>query len=175
MIPNERSSSNIYSFVVDEPENSYLYVTVEPKLKSVNKFIISSSYDTVLSTPEYPKEVNISGDGSILSASGKNTLSILTRGLKSLKYTAGRLINSEIHHLISQTNGDISNPRFKNWEFNQKNIVESTTLITDLDPKHPKEANYSSLDLSKILPQLRMENLYRTQRLSCLVQMVYQS
>ena len=153
MIPNERSSSNIYNFIVDEPEDSYLYVKIEPKLKSVNKFIISSFYDTVLSTPSYPKEVSISGDGSILSATGKNTLSILTRGVESLKYTAGRLINSEIHHLISQTNGDISNPSFKTWEFNQKNIVETTTLITDLTPKHPKEANYSSIDLSKALPE----------------------
>ena len=153
MIPNERSSSAIYNFIIDQSENSYLYLTVDSKLKSVNKFLTNSFYDSILSTPDYPREVSISGEGSILSASGKKSLSILTRGLNGIKFTGGRLINSEIHHLVSQTNGDITNPRFKNWEFNEQNIAHFTDYTIPLNSKHPKESNYASIDLSSALPE----------------------
>jgi len=78
---------------------------------------------------------------------------VITRGVNSLRYTAGRLINSEIHHLVSQTRGDISNPSFNNWQFDQKNITEYKTYDVDLEAKHPKELNYSSLELGQALPE----------------------
>jgi len=79
MVPNERSSSKVFNFIVDEPENSYLFLRIDDGLTSVNNFIYDSYYDNILSTPSYPREINISGNGSILSASGNNKLSILTR------------------------------------------------------------------------------------------------
>jgi len=154
MIENERSSSSIYNFVVDQDKDTYLYVKIDENLTSVNKFVRNSFYDKVLSTPDYPKEVNIAGDGSILSASGNNQISINSRGLNHLKITSGRVNNSEIHHLVSQTRGDISNPSFKTWDFNQDNITNEFTEISTLEEKHPKEVNYSSVDFSENLPEI---------------------
>ena len=153
MIPNERSSSNIYNFIIDEAEHTYLYLKIDEKLTSVNKFVQSSFYDKTLTTPRYPKEVSIAGDGSILSASGNNKISISSRGLNDLKITSGRLINTEIHHLISQTSGDINNPIFKGWDFNQNNISDTSVHFSTLEAKHPKKNNYSSFDFSQSLPE----------------------
>lgn len=153
LIANERDSSKIYSFVLDVPEGRQVYMKIEPKLTSVNKFVHASFYDTVERVPEYPKEVDISGEGSILTYSGEHKLSILSRGVPALKYTVGRLLEGQLYHLISQTSGDIKSPIFNNWTFNSNNISEFVEEIVDIKLEHPKQAVYSSLDLSKHLSQ----------------------
>lgn len=153
LIPNERESSKLYSFVFDVPENRYIYMRIEPKLVSVNKFVHSSFYDTVLRAPNYPKEVDISGDGSVLTYSGDHKLSILSRGVPALKYKVGRLLEGQLYHLVTQTSGDIKSPGFTNWKFTPNNIADYVEEIVDLQLEHPKKAVYSSLDLSRHMPQ----------------------
>ena len=153
VIPNERNYSKLFSLKVDVPENRYLYVRIDKGLTSVNNFVYSSFYDNVLRTPKYPKEVNISGEGSVLTYSGNHELSVLTRGVPALKYSVGRLLEGQIYHLISQTSGDITNPRFNNWGFSEQNIADFETTIVRLNGNHPKNANYSSIDLSQYLPE----------------------
>lgn len=153
MVENEREHSKNYSFIIDVPENRSLYVKIDKGLVSVNKFVYSSFYDNVLHTPKYPKEVNIAGEGSLLTFSGNHQLSVLTRGVPGLKYTIGRLLKGEINHLISQTGGDINNPSFSNWNFSEQNISQYDSREIALTPGHPKLANYSSIDLTQYLPR----------------------
>lgn len=155
LIPNERNASKTYSFVVDLPENRYLYLKIDAGLSSVNKFVQASFYDSVLRTPLYPKEVSMAGEGSVLTYSGDHQLSLLTRGISDLKYSIGRLLPGQVNHLVSQTQGDISNPYFNSWEFNEQNLAEFQTRIVSLGASHPKTANYSSFDLSDFLPGSR--------------------
>jgi uncharacterized protein YfaS (alpha-2-macroglobulin family) len=153
LIPNERNASKTYSFIVDVPENRYLYLKVEEGLTSVNHFVQTSFYDTILQAPSYPKEVGIAGEGAVLTYSGDHQLSILTRGVSSLKYSVGRLLDGQINHLVSQTRGDISNPDFNSWQFDEQNLAEFESKMIRLGSKHPKKANYSSFDLSSYLPK----------------------
>ena len=152
LIPNERNTSKIFNFKIDTPETSNIYLLLESGLTSVNKFVYGSFYDNVLRTPRYPKEVSIMGEGAILSHSGNHQLSVLTRGLPTLKYSVGKLVEGRINHLVSQTYGDITNPTFSNWRFNKHDISEGQERIVDLQKSHPKQANYSSLDLTEYLP-----------------------
>ena len=153
LIPNEKQSSKFYSFVIDVPENRYLYMKVAPGLTSVNKFVHAAFYDTVLNTREYPKEINISGEGSILTYSGEHKVSMLSRGVPALKYRIGRLLEGQLYHLITQSNGNMKSPSFHNWSFNESNIAEYVHETVDIEMLHPKKASYSSLDLSRYLPQ----------------------
>lgn len=152
LISNQRTFSKLYSFVFDAPEKRYLYVKINSGFTSVNKFVHSSFYDDILRAPTYPKEVNIAGDGSVLTYSGDHYLSVLTRGIPGIKYNIGRLLKGQIYHLISQTSGDINNPAFDSYEFNQKNVSEFETEYVDINAEHPRIANYSSLDLSQYMP-----------------------
>ena len=153
LIPNEKENSKFYSFVIDVPENRYLYMKVAPGLSSVNKFVHASFYDKVLSSGVYPKEINISGEGSILTYSGEHKLSMLSRGVPALKYRIGRLLEGQLYHLITQSNGNMKSPSFHNWSFNEHNIAEYVHETVDINMQHPKTASYSSLDLSRYLPQ----------------------
>ena len=153
LIPNERESSNRYSFRVDVPESAYVYILIDKGLISVNEFVYGTKYDQVTRAPRYPKEVTIAGDGSVLTHSGNHQLSVLTRGVPALKYTVGKLIEGQINHLVTQTQGDISNPSFSNWKFGEHDVNEYEETIVDLQATHPKQANYSSFDLSEYLPK----------------------
>ena len=158
LIENEFDHAKLYSFKIDVPENRFLYIKINEGLTSVNKFIHASFYDQILAVANYPKELSIVGEGSVLTYSGAHELSILTRGISGLKYSIGRLLEGQLYHLISQTRGDISNPRFNNWQFNQENITDSVTKTVQLSAQHPKDANYSSIDLSPYLT--REKNRY---------------
>ncbi len=153
LVPNERSSSKIYSFIIDVEELRYLYLKIAPGLMSVNKFIHAPFYDSLLNTGQYPREIALSGEGSILTYSGEHKLSVLSRGVPAIKYSVGRLLENQLYHLISQSDGDMKSPSFYSWSFNEKNIAEYTNEIIDINYSHPKLANYSSLDLSQYLPQ----------------------
>lgn len=155
MIPNERSSSKLFSFFIDVPENRYIYLKVDKGFKSVNQFVHASLYDSILRAPKYPKEIKIAGDGSLLTYSGDHKLSVLTRGVPGVKFTVGKLLEDQLYHLISQTNGDINNPRFSNWSFDKENIAEMEEEYVDINAEHPKTANYAALNLSKYLPKNR--------------------
>lgn len=153
VIPNERNYAKHHSLRIDVPENRYLYVKIDKGLTSVNRFVHASFYDSILTVPEYPKEVNIAGEGSLLTWSGNHKLSVLSRGLSGIKYSVGRMLQGQLYHLISQTNGDISNPEFYGWNFNEQNLAAFDTQLVRLQSSHPKQANYSSFDLSDYLPE----------------------
>ncbi len=155
MINNEKSFSKHYSFLIDVPENRSLYFKIDKGLKSVNRFVLASFYDSVITIPSYPKEVKIAGEGSLLTHSGDHKLSILSRGVPALKYSVGRLMQDQIYHLMTQTYGDINNPSFSSWDFKSENIAEFDHKIVDMVSLHPKKSNYSSLDLSQFIPQDR--------------------
>jgi len=153
VLPNKRGYSKLYSFVFDLPEERKIYIEIEPRLTSANSFIRADSYKRVLKTPSYPKEIVIAGEGSILTYSGDHKLNILTRGLTTLKYSVGKLLEGQLSHLITQTKGDISSPRFSNLKFNKENIAEFSEEIVEVRETNPKKPNYSSLDLTQFLPQ----------------------
>ncbi len=153
LIPNARSFAKAYNFVFDTPEGRYLYAYIEPGLVSVNKFVKRSLYDNVFRAPSYPKKVKIVGEGSVLTFSGNHRLTLLARGLKTLKVVVGKVLPNQVHHLVSQTGGDIKDPHFYNHRFSEKNISEYRRAIIDLKSAHPKITNYSSIDLSAYLPE----------------------
>ncbi|MEJ2201357.1 MAG: MG2 domain-containing protein, partial [Desulfuromonadaceae bacterium] len=138
LIPNERGFAQLYHFVVDVPPGRYLYLRLPAGLVSESRFVLSTLYDTLLRAPDYPKDLSIRGDGSMLSLGGEHRLSLLTRGLVALQVKVGRLLPGQINHLVSQTSGDIKDPYFNNYRF-------------ALKPQPPQTANYASLDLSDYL------------------------
>ena len=153
ILPNERNYSKLYSLVIDVPERRYLYLKISKGLTSVNKFVHRSFYDDVITSPAYPLEARIAGVGSILSYSGEQQLSVLTRGLSAVKFVIGKMVDGQLNHLVSQADGDMSNPRFTNWSFNEQNITEIDSLVLNLGQKHPAKANYFSIDLNQYLPR----------------------
>jgi alpha-2-macroglobulin len=151
VVENPRETSKHYNLVIDIPENRTVYVRIAAGFSSVNQFVHRQQYDAIHGVSQYPKEIKIVGDGAILSYSGNHKLSVLTRGLSGLKYRVAQVKKNQLHHLISQTEGNIADPQFSSWNFDEKNLADIHTTIVPLRQQHPKRANYSSFDLSQYL------------------------
>jgi uncharacterized protein YfaS (alpha-2-macroglobulin family) len=152
LIPNARNSSQVFNFTYDAPESRQLYLHMAKGLKSINGFITSSFSAGIVSTPEYPREINIMGDGAMLSLDGSHQLSLLARGLDAYQVRVGKLLPGQLNHFVSQTRGDISDVSFKNGYFDEENIVEYSSHVALLEELHPQTANYTSIDLTSYLP-----------------------
>ena len=151
--PVQDDVSRFHSATLDVPENRFVYVVVEEGLTSEGGFALSRTYDTVVRAPEYPKEANIAQSGAILPLTGSHQLTFVSRGVATLKVEVGRLIDGAVNHLASQSSGDFRSPYFNNYSFNEDNLTVRSERFIDLQAANPREARYSSLDLSEFLAE----------------------
>lgn len=143
--------SERHSAFINTPENRYLYIVVDAGLKSLGDFSLNNSYQTVIPTPEFAKEVHFLGNGSVLSLKGEKKITVMTRSIANLEYRIGKISDSQIHHLISQTAGNFQSPYFKNYLFNEENLCEILSESCTLNKNSHGKANYSTVDLSRYL------------------------
>ncbi len=141
-----------YHVPLDVPPNRSLYLRLKPGLASLGGFVHSSFYDTLVRAPRYPQEIRLAADGALLSLAGAHQLGLLSRGLQAFQVRIGKVLPGQLQHLISQTHGDLRDPQFQHYRFDQDNIVDYAEQVVDLKPLHPKQANYASVDLSAHLP-----------------------
>mgnify|MGYP001817137077 CR=1 FL=1 len=150
--PAEDDIAQFHSLRIDVAESRDVYLKIEQGLRSEGDFVMSLPYDTVVRSASYPKEATIAQSGALLPLTGEHRLTFVSRGVETLKVEVGRLIDSEVNHLASQTGGDIKSPYFNSYSFDEDNLTARTTRFIDLNVEHPKTAVYSNLDLSEFLP-----------------------
>ena len=152
VLPTPNNASRDYQLRIDQKEGEQLYIKIDAGLRSANGFIQRAFFDKIIQAPEYPKEVSISADGSVLMQSDNVRLPFLTRGLQEVQISIGKVIDNQLNHLVTQTNGDISAPNFQHWGFNQENLAEFTTQFVKMNTqgRGANEASYGSVDLNKL-------------------------
>lgn len=144
-----RKTSATFGFRFDAPEGRDLYVVIEKGIKSASGFELTRFFDSVKRVPQYPRELEIMGDGGILSMSGKRKLSFRSRGIKGIKVVVSRLVDNQLHHLVSQGTWG-RNVRFYGG-FDKENISSRFEKIIPLNMKNSKDSMYSSFDLGRYL------------------------
>ena len=151
-LPTERNYSNLQSFRFKAPEGRYIFVQIGNGLKSEGGFNLSMRAPRLIRVPDYPKEVKIGFDGSLISAASEKKLTLISRGVEALKIEIGQLLPGQINHLVSQTAGDIKSPSFKSrWNFNEENITTLHSETQQLNFIDPGKPIYSTVDLGKYL------------------------
>ena len=88
--------------------------------------------------------------GSLLSLSGEKKLPVLARDIDGIRFTIGRVLPQQIQHLVTQSQGNFSNPAFLD-SFDETYITERFDLVVQLPRKDPGTPQYHALDLSKYL------------------------
>jgi hypothetical protein len=151
-LETEHGYARDFHIPFDQPEGRRLYLRLKPGLTSLGDFVHESFYDTVINVPGYPQEIKLAADGALLSLAGAHQLGLLTRNLGAFQVRIGKLLPGQLQHLVSQTRGDLRDPHFQDYNFDQNNIVEYAEQIVDLKLLHPKQANYAAVDLSAHLP-----------------------
>src|SRR5690606_6800509 len=138
------------------PPGHSLFVSVPQGLQSAGDFSLGSEYRAVVQAPQYPKEARLSGEGALLTLSGEQKLQLLSRGVKGVRARLFKLLPDQLNHFISQTGGDISQPYFQNYNFDESNISSVYEKTFTLANSHAKQANYLALDLKPYLEKAGM-------------------
>ncbi|MEN7342126.1 MAG: alpha-2-macroglobulin [Pseudomonadota bacterium] len=149
----EGDAATIHSAPLDLPVGRYVYVKINEGLGSNGGFVLSRDYDAIARVPDYPMEATIAQSGAVLPLSSAPQLSLVSRGVPTLRVEVNRILADDINHLVSQTGGDIKNPYFNNYRFSEDNMTTRAERFIDVSQAHPAKANYSSIDLGEFLPE----------------------
>ena len=150
-IPGERDHYELHSFRYEAEPGRQLYVRVERGLKSFGGYVLGDTVERILSVPEFPRELSILHQGSLLAMSGEKTLTVFARNVPAIRFDVGRLLPRQLQHLISQSSGSFALPVFQNWAFDDANITEHFTRVVPLPNAAPREAHYEALNLGEYL------------------------
>ncbi|WP_397470969.1 alpha-2-macroglobulin [Rheinheimera sp.] len=156
VMPTPEPADNSFSIKLDLPPGHSLFVSVPEGLKSAGDFVLGREYRAVVQAPQYPKEARLSGEGALLTLSGEQKLQLLSRGVKGVRARLFKLLPDQLNHFISQTGGDISQPYFQNYNFDESNISSVYEKTFTLANSHAKQANYLALDLKPYLEKAGM-------------------
>ncbi len=148
--PTERDAATLHSFALDVPENRYVFLRVPSGLTSESGFVLAADHEEIISVPAYPKEAAIAQDGALLPLTGKRRLTLFSRGVSTIRVDIQQIQESALNHLASQTGGDIRDPWFRQG-FSADNISTLTTRFIDVNPGHPRDQVFATLDLEPFL------------------------
>ena len=156
LMPTALEHDSAFSIKLDLPPGQHLFVSVPAGLQSVSNFSLANEYRAVVQAPAYPKEARIVGEGAMLTLSGEQKLQLLSRGVKGVRVKLHKLLPEQLNHLITQTGGDISQPYFHNYNFNQSNITSLQQYTYPVNNVAPRQASYQALALTPYLQQAGM-------------------
>jgi uncharacterized protein YfaS (alpha-2-macroglobulin family) len=150
-LPVDKEYTSTHSFKYEAEAGRYIYIKLNKGIKSFGDYVLAKEYDTVVTVPAFPRELQIMHDGAILSISGEKKLSILSRDVEAIRFEIARVLPGQINHLVTQSSGNFKSPYFRNYNFNQDNITELFTETRTLASAGEGVAQYSAFDFSKYL------------------------
>ncbi|MFA5984082.1 MAG: MG2 domain-containing protein [Methylococcaceae bacterium] len=149
-IPAENDYSQVHSFVIKADVKRSLWLSVDKGLASVGGYLLAKPYSQALIVPEYPKELHIMGEGSLLTLSGEKKLALMVRDVPGVKIELGQLLPEQLQHLVSQSQGQFAKPNFNGY-FGVDNLSERFEMELPLPGLEVGKAHYQSVDLSRYL------------------------
>lgn len=145
----DRDFSTQHHFKFTASSSQYIYITLDKGLRGLGDFTLNQGYALIIKAPEYPKEISFLHKGALLALSSEKKLSVLVRGLSSVKFDFARILPENINQLVTQTQGDFNNPYFINQSFTQQNISQIFSEIKQFNSSDPTKQQYTALDFSK--------------------------
>lgn len=140
-----------FGFPVQAPPGRYLYLEIDAKAPAFGGYTLGKPYRKIVRMPEWPHDIGIMQEGSILSLSGARKLSLHARGTDGLRIEIAHIRTGALQNFISQTQGDIRSPAFRNWHFQKEDIATIAVRDIPMNFESPQAAQYAALDFSPYL------------------------
>lgn len=140
-----------FGFPVTAPAGRYLYFVTGKDMKAFGGYTLGRPFETILKVPEWPNDIEIMQEGSVLTLSGARKLSLHARGTDRLQVEIAHIRTDALQHFISQTEGDIRSPSFRNWQFDKEDVARIDSKDVPMNYRSPHESQYASFDFSPYL------------------------
>ena len=150
-VPNEREHVELHSFRFKADPGRRVYVRVQKELQSFGGYRMPDAADFVATVPEYPQELRIQHQGSLLALSGQRKLTVFSRDVPGLRIEVARLLPNQLQHLVNQTSGSIAKPNWENWNMSADDLTERFTTDRRLPKLAPGAPHYEAIDLGEYL------------------------
>lgn len=150
--PTEFNFSPQHSYIIHAPENRLLLVSIKSGMQAQGGFLLAQTNKQLVATSTPPRTISFVHQGSLMALTGQQKLQVVARGLPAVKITVYKVLPQDLNQLISQTYGNLQDPKFNNpYNFNEENIAQrfseiktfSDNLQTDL-----QRPNNFSINLS---------------------------
>ncbi|MEQ1516597.1 MAG: alpha-2-macroglobulin, partial [Usitatibacteraceae bacterium] len=150
LVAGEREHSENHAFKYNAPIGRYLYVQVERGMKSFGGYTLAKRAQIVVQVPPFPAQLNILGQGALLTMSGEKKVAIMVRDLPGVKMEVGRILPMQLQHLVTQTEGNFDKPQFTG-SFSIENLAERFEKTIALPRLKQGKAHYEALNLGEYL------------------------
>lgn len=159
IIPTEESVSTLNSFKFKAPPGKAIYVKLTGNIQFHGGYKLNDETEQIIHVKEYPRELGILSEGTILSLSGSKKMALYSRGVKEVNYSLSRIMPKDVNHLVSMSNGDMKNFSFDSYRFSENNISETQYYNYTIPDYSPETISYFSFDFSKELGNVPTKNL----------------
>ena len=149
-IPAEREFVESHSFRYRADVGRFMFVQIEKNLRSFGGYLSPRTERFILRVPNFPPELKILSQGSLLALSGEHKVAALVRDLPGVRVDIARLLPSQLQHLVSQSGGDFANPSFYG-NFGPDNVTERFVRKVPLGNLARGEAHYETIDFGEYL------------------------
>lgn len=163
-IPTPEPATTLNSFRYKAKPGRYIYVKLTGGINFFGGYKLrfdneTNTYEDTLRVPDYPKELSIMSEGTILSLSGSKKMALYSRGVDTVYYRLSRIMPKDVNHLISMSNGNMKNFRFDSYSFNENNIAESEVSSYKIPDSSVEKISYFSYDFTSKLQNNLAKNL----------------
>lgn len=152
-VPGEREVSEVQNFKFDAAPGSRLFIRVEAGIEAVGGYVLSRPHEAQLTVPEYPRELKLAHEGSVLSITGDKKLSVTARGLPAFRVRLFRIQPKDVNHLLTQAMGSFAHLSMQHGLFNEENISEVFSEVHPLDASNPRSTQYAAIDFAPYLKE----------------------
>ncbi len=149
--PVESDKSTLFSAKINAEPGRWALLRLAKGTKCRGGYVLGEDYDTTFQIPEYGNEARLLSDGALLPLTGEKKVSVYALGVEKLEFEVGRVLTSNLNHLISQTSGSFSKPSFDNWKFSENNVIRREVESQALAAAPPNKPQFTVFDFSKYL------------------------
>ena len=149
-VPSEQEFTQTHSFKFHADVGRMLYVQVDAATKSFGGYLMRGHAQRIVTVPPYPAELRILSQGALLPMSGEKKVAVLVRDLPGLRVELARVQPAQLQHLVSQTQGNFSNPDFIG-SFGADNMTDRFERKIPLPGLQRGKPHYEAIDLAEYL------------------------
>ncbi|MGE4131280.1 MAG: alpha-2-macroglobulin [Bdellovibrionales bacterium] len=154
VVPTEEENSKMHTFKINVPVGRSLYIEIPKGLKSYGGYVLAEKFEDIVRFGDYPKELMIMSQGSILSFSGDKKVPLLARNIRKAEVRLYRILPAQLNQFVNDNYrhyNSFGQPGFPGLQ--KETLSEIFKKEIQVPFHNPAATQYFSVDLDEFMPK----------------------